>query len=758
MIFNNIQTSLEDAKKAFDGYSWKKEAYGDLIEFVETVPFIRNMTSPMRPKISDLEKDEDGKIVIDVTNPPIFNDIDYFRQAALRYIKDGRYTDLYKNGNPNSEYMKFWNEEKRRCIDGYVRESDGMWITGYNYWYWNYNPIMLTKKHDDNTKKKKRNIGGVRAKRVYEHPEAWDGDIIFFHYVEQAEENAQHGIVAKARGRGFSFKAGSMLNRNMFLVKKSISYAFAAIEEYLTKDGILNKAWDTISFININTPFSKHFTPNTTMHKRAAYYNMEKQAYEGYLSEIMGVIVNKPDKARGKRCKLALWEEAGAFRNLDKAWNIFRKSVEDGSYVFGFSLGFGTGGSENQEDLESLERLFYSPDGYNIYSISNVFDKNVEGTKCGFFSPSYLNRKACYDQDGNSDIIKALIEIIKTRLTVKYGTSDSSALTQAKAEDPVTPVEAFLRTNDSVFPVSDIKDYLTDIIPKKEDFVSSHYVGDLHHAGEDKITWRLNSDIEVLRTYPIQEVDQRGGLEIYDRPKKGSDGDIPRGRYIIGLDPVDSDSGTSLSSAFVFDLWTDKIVAEFTGRRARANENFDLVLRTAMYYNAQINYENNLKGFYAFIENKHKLQYLMPTPSILKDQDMIKQSYSSGNKSYGTPANKAVNTWARKLLADWMLTPHISTVRENIVSADGKDEGKENLDTIKLRTIRSIGLLREASQWNPDGNFDRISAMGMVMIAREELYKYTENSKFSDNKQNNDILDNDEFLNNNAGQFAEIIL
>ena len=29
-------------------------------------------------------------------------------------------------------------------------------------------------------------------------------------------------------------------------------------------------------------------------------------------------------------------------------------------------------------------------------------------------------------------------------------------------------------------------------------------------------------------------------------------------------------------------------------------------------------------------------------------------------------------------------------------------------------------LLEEARQWNPDGNFDRISAMGMLMLLRED--------------------------------------
>ena len=736
---NKYQTTFDEAKKIFEPYEFKDEAFGDLHSFVDTIKFIQNMVSEDRPKISDLERDEEGKVIIDITNMPILEDMDYFRQPAIRYIETGRYTDLFPNGNPNSEYRKFWDEEMRRCIDGYVRESDGMWITGYNYWYWNYNPIMLTKK----AKRSKGKGRGVRANRVYEHPEPWDGDVMYFHYVEQAESNAQHGVVAKARGRGYSFKGGSMLNRNLYMIKKSVNYAFASIEEFLTNDGLLNKAWDTLSFINSNTPFLKHFSPDKIMHKRAAYYDMGSQSYKGYLSEVAGVIVNKPDKVRGKRCKLALWEEAGAFPDLDTAWNIFRKSVEDGNYVFGTAIAFGTGGSKNQKDLEALEKLFYSPRGYNIYEINNVFDVNVAGTTCGFFSPAYLNRKGCYDEDGNSDIIKALCEVIILRLTVIYGTSDTSALTQAKAEDPVTPVEAFLRVNTSVFPVADIKEYLTEIIPNQEGFVSSHYVGDLMHVGNNTVSWRLNANLMPLRTYPIQETDTSGAVEIFEMPKKGDDAKPPYGRYVMGLDPTDSDTGTSLFSAFVFDLWKDTIVAEFTGRRRTANENYEIALKMALYYNAKINYENNLKGLYAYFDNRNALHLLMETPAILKDQEMIR-NIGYGNKAYGTPANKAVNNWARKLLADWMLQEHMI------------DNGEDTTKTIKLRSIRSLGLLREAASWNPDGNFDRVSAMGMVMIARAEMTKFTEQNRFGNKIE--DPLDNDEFLNNNAGSFAKIII
>ena len=38
-----------------------------------------------------------------------------------------------------------------------------------------------------------------------------------------------------------------------------------------------------------------------------------------------------------------------------------------------------------------------------------------------------------------------------------------------------------------------------------------------------------------------------------------------------------------------------------------------------------------------------------------------------------------------------------------------------------LHKIRSVAYLKEAIGWNSDGNFDRVSAMGMLMIYRESL-------------------------------------
>ena len=96
--------------------------------------------------------------------------MDYFRPSALHFEKYGNFTSLRPNANPNSEYGKWIREEKRRCWEGYIRKSDGEWVTGYMYWYLNYSPIMLSKIREYIGKDGKKHKS-KRADRVEAMPE-----------------------------------------------------------------------------------------------------------------------------------------------------------------------------------------------------------------------------------------------------------------------------------------------------------------------------------------------------------------------------------------------------------------------------------------------------------------------------------------------------------------------------------------------------------------------------------------------------------
>lgn len=142
-----------------------------------------------------------------------------------------------------------------------------------------------------------------------------------------------------------SYKGGSMLCRNYYLIPNSKSYVYASNKQYLTDDGILTKAWDYMDFIDKNTAWGKKRSVNTAMRKRAGFFTKDEFGNEvelGYKSEIIGVTLkDNPDIVRGKKAKLILFEEAGSFKELGAAWQIARPSVEVDGVAFGTMIAFG---------------------------------------------------------------------------------------------------------------------------------------------------------------------------------------------------------------------------------------------------------------------------------------------------------------------------------------------------------------------------------------------------------------------------------
>jgi len=743
-MFNKVQTELTDQLIL----SLDKELVADLTMFVDSIQFIHNLTSPNRPKLADVPRMDDGRVIVDIVNPHILEDMDYFRQPAIHFEKYGIYTSLHPNSHPNSAYARFWKEEARRCRDGYVRE-DGEWIPGPYYFYLNYTRILKTKVKE----------GTKAGKHIMGFPDVYDGDYLYYHYIEQARNEGLHAGMLKRRGVGYSYKSGAGLTRLFVLGDDSESttnvtgFAIADQKEYLIKDGILNKFVSNVNWCADNTPWPRMKLKDSydSMQWTMGYRTTES-LIKGTQNSVIGITTQgDPDKARGKRGSYIYWEEWGSNPHLLKSWELARESVGEGNVAYGVMVGGGTGGTSNA-DFRGAEELFYNPIGYSIKPLSNVFDKNTgENSICGFFFGAYLNRLGCYDKDGNSDVIAALIEVLQKRLRVKYGSSDFSTLVQHKAEMCITPQEAVLRKEGNMFPVVDLKEHLANASVDIVKFTAPHYIGHLKYTNEGVVNWDTKQLNQVIREFPIKDqLDRTGNVEIFEMPRKNSEGRVPANRYIAGVDPIDSDVSTytnSLGSVFIFDLWTDRIVAEYTGRPPRAAEFYDQVLRLLRFYNAQGNYENNIKGLFSFMERNNSLHYLCDTPQILRDLDLVTGG-TYGNVAKGTHASKAINSWARKLQSDWMISPAYQAYTDDEeIELDEEGNPIEKPIILNLHRIRSIGYLKEAVAWIEDLNCDRVSAMGMCMILREDRLKHID--KHQEDKMN-DIF-NDKFFNRFGG-------
>lgn len=748
---NAIQSVITEKKLKKLNLDIRRELY----DIIDNIELVQNMIHPDRKYVHQMPKDSEGHVIVDLENPHILENMDYFRQPAINFEQNGKFTNAYPNPHPGSKYTKFWKQQAEYCRNGCFRE-DGEWITGYHYFYLNFGPILLSEDKKV-TQVDSKNQTHIRAERVEGFPKIWDGDYLYFHYIEKGQNAGKYGTVLKTRGRGFSFKGGSMAARNQLYFKKSRTFMMAAEKEYLDKDGIWNKYVDTLDFNGEYTPLPSARLKNdqNKMHIVLGYEDPKLKVNVGLKSEVLGTsLKDNPNKARGKRGMLIQWEEAGKFPGLLQAWSIARMSLEDGRSVFGYMVAFGTGGTEGA-DFEALEKLFYYPEGYRVYSMRNVFDKVRGKGRCAFFFPEYLNRKHCYDKDGNSDVIKALLEILEDRDTVKKGTNDPHALTQEKADRPITPQEAVMRREGSLFPVEQLKDYLTDISPTLESFLAEHVVG---HISLTKEGAEFKSDLfrYPIRDFPLKDnIDKGGAIEIFEHPILSKFGKALPNRYIAGIDTFDDDSSTttSLGSIFIFDLWTDRIVAEYTGRPETANAFYEICAGLLMYYNAIGNYENNKKGLYAWFKN-NQLDYLLcDTPEILKDMHLIKGE-QFGNKAVGTNASEKINALGRRLQSDWMKEKAYTEASDMLLEEqklleleDKNIEIEENTRKIhiqNLRTIRSIGYIKEAIAWNPDGNFDRVSAMGMLMILRLDKIRFI--SGYKEEEYDEDALENDEFF------------
>lgn len=649
------------------------------------------------------------------------HDTDKFRQAAIFFQQNGCYT-LAPRGT--TDYNKYWEQETDRCINGYTA-PDGEGITGYNYFYLNYSPIMRLKEEEYTDRE-----GNLRKRRqrILEFPSFWDYDYYYFCAIEQAELEGKHMAVLKCRQRGYSFKGGSMLVRNYMLIPGSKNFAIASEQKFLIGDGLLTKAWQIMDFLDKHTAWAKQRLVSTRMERTSGYKITDefgKQTEQGYLSSITGITLkNDPERVRGTRAKLVLWEEGGKFPSLLDAWRIEQPSVEtDDGKAFGLMIAFGTGGTEGAS-FEGLKELFYKPKSYNVLSFPNIWDEGRENTECAFFVPAYSNlesfdddgNQVYMDRDGNSYKEKAIQNLIDQRNKVKDGGASQQSIDRFISERPIRPAEAVLELGKNIFPRKLLMDQLTRIRTNKK-LQSMKHIVDLEWDGNGQVkaTEKPSGDIT---NYPLKKGDKpHGSVVIWEYPVK----DPPLGLYIGGCDPYDHDDSftNSLGSTFIFkrvragEAWTDVIVAEYSGRPDTAEEYYENVRKLLTFYNARLLFENERKGIYPYFTNKH-CDYLLADQPDKIISEVFKDSKVQRKK--GCHMTKQIRAYGEGLILEWLL--------------DEFEEGHPNVER-----VYSEPLIEELIENDGVRNVDRVIALCMVMIYREELYQVKVSSAKEQNKQ-----------------------
>ena len=542
------------------------------------------------------------------------------------------------------------------------------------------------------------------------------------------------------------------LGENQQVREKVQSVVTASDKKYIYgPNQILNMFKYYIDFQSQHTQFPRQLLTDSAqlLMWESGFKDKETGVRKGSQNAVIGVTTGvNQDKLNGSRGVLYLIEEAGIFSDLGSLYQMIRPSVEDGKDVYGLIFAYGTAGDENSNFID-LQEMMYNPDGYNMEKNPNVWDKEGQGRKWfTFFYPAYLNRANCMDENGNSNVTKALLEICQDRYVVKYNSTDINAITKRISQYPITPQEAIIRAHSTIFPITELNERLNQI-DNNPNFYNDTYVGDLVFNGNGEVEFVISND-KPIRDFPTKDNKIIGAIEIYALPEKDSNGKIPNERYIAGADPYDDDASNtmSLGSFFVLDTWTDTIVMEYTGRPVFANDYFEICRKGCLFYNAKLMYENNKKGLFAYFSMMNSSYLLAITPNYLKDKQLIKD-IGYGNKAFGINATIAIKGYGYQKIREWLLQPYTKIEKD----AEGNDI---EVQQANLYRLKNRALIKELILWNPDINVDRIMAMVQLVLYREEkMILYGGDMSSSGQDSGSELADDPFFTQNYDARYIQ---
>ena len=220
-------------------------------------------------------------------------DPSWFTKAKDTFLRTGHYCQ-FRFGS--KLFADFWTEEYRRCREGLT--VNGYTVTGDNYFFLNYYQLM------DLTSTTKAGEG-----RSYDFPRFFVKQYEYFHYLELCKKLRLNATGLKARGVGFS-EIGAAIAINTYNCRRnSIVVIAAELDNYVTKT--LDKCWKQLDFLNDYTDggfFKLRQVTDTLYSKKASVYKVinGQKVESGWMSEITGIIADKPSKIRGDRTDLLI--------------------------------------------------------------------------------------------------------------------------------------------------------------------------------------------------------------------------------------------------------------------------------------------------------------------------------------------------------------------------------------------------------------------------------------------------------------------
>ena len=547
--------------------------------------------------------------------------------------------------------------------------------------------------------------------RIYAFPTFYVGQYEWFHYVELAKVLRLNAFLMKSREVGYSEIDSAIIVNNYNCRRNTINLIVAHLSDHLNKT--LEKVWRALSFLNDYTDggfFKLRQVIDKQDQKRASHYKIVngQKVETGWMSQITGIVADKPHKIRGDRTDLLIYEEAGSWEGLIKAFIQSNALVGQPGDQWGLRIGGGTGGDKSAA-LEGLRQIYYDPKVYGVLPFRHNYTQNGETALTAFFIPctKIMKQQRFFDKRGFVDpvVAKEYWENIRASMS-----SDPKALVTYSAEYCFNAEEAFSLEGDNKFNKVNIAEQITQIRVLKKcppiDIGNLEYTFKNGQHSRENITgfqWKSNPNgkIKILE-HPIwtlsPEKDPESGNIIREQV-----GEI-RGLYVIGIDGIDI--GASQTSEYtkdpsdfclvvkkrVYGMGEPQDVAIYKDRPNDIRDAYKTAIKLAQYYNAVINIEATRMSLVNWARDHKYLNYFMKRPRATLT-DVARGS----SKQYGTPATAAIIAHQTDLIADYV--------------------------NDYCHTIWFEEMLDELNRYTDENKrkFDIIAAMSMAELADEEL-------------------------------------
>lgn len=423
--------------------------------------------------------------------------------------------------------------------------------------------------------------------------------------------------------------------------------------------------------------------------------------------------------AAGGRYVLTIYEEVGLMKNIIDAWFSNKATVRSNSKQFGVQVAIGTSG--NIELVQQSKKIFMNPSDYDCLEYNDIWEGNG---KIGFFLPCYLTDKKFKDENGNTDLERAIESYANERLDVAKS-NDPEALRYQKMNYPLVPSDMWISSKGHYFPVMELMDREKELVK----FGKFREVGDAVKLSWDSdkpygVRADYDAEAEPFYEFPFSNTGVMSKLDgapvIYqDRDKFMEYNTLKDDMFFFVLDPYisdDVDEGGSLGALYGFvnpkysALFNGgSMICSYIGKHPRGREGFyENVEKIIAYYGdnpRSLWYESNagdsVRGYFV---KKNKAHLLALSPTREKGNSVFdKKSLSYGIRLAGSEQKLEFIGDA----ADYLLKP---------IMYNGKE-------LRFVETLPDIFLIRQLLSFEikKHKNFDAVSAFIMAPFVMREL-------------------------------------